>query len=62
MPLLPDNDRVSISAGISYRVNPKVVLDASYLYAKWKHTNINISAGSGNPSPVDSDGEHCPRR
>jgi long-chain fatty acid transport protein len=60
MPLLPDNDRVSISAGISYRVNPKVVLDASYLYAKWKHTNINISPGSGNPwfaSPISYIGE-----
>jgi long-chain fatty acid transport protein len=49
MPLLPDNDRISLSAGLSYKLNSKIVVDASYLFVKVKDANINISAGSGNP-------------
>jgi long-chain fatty acid transport protein len=49
MPLLPDNNRISVSAGLSYKVSSKIILDASYLYVKLKNANINISPGSGNP-------------
>jgi long-chain fatty acid transport protein len=49
MPLLPDNDRIWLSAGLSYKVRPNVILDIGYSHLWLKDSSINISATSGNP-------------
>ncbi len=47
MPLLPDNDRVWLSVGASYKMLPNFIMDVGYSHIWVKDSNINIS--SGNP-------------
>ncbi len=49
MPILPDNDRIWLSAGMSYKVLPNLIMDLGYTHIWVKDANINISATSGNP-------------
>jgi long-chain fatty acid transport protein len=49
MPILPDNDRVWLSAGFSYKVLPNFITDVGFSHVFVKDSNINISATSGNP-------------
>jgi long-chain fatty acid transport protein len=49
MPLVPDNDRIWLSAGATYQYSNKISLDAAYTHVFLKSTSINISAASGNP-------------
>jgi long-chain fatty acid transport protein len=48
-PLLPDNDRYWASVGGTYKLTPKITLDAAYSHLFVKNTPINITATSGNP-------------
>jgi long-chain fatty acid transport protein len=48
-PRLPDNDRLWLSAGMSYTMMPNLVLDMAYTHIFVKNTHIDISAASGNP-------------
>jgi long-chain fatty acid transport protein len=48
-PILPDNDRIWLSAGASYRILPNFIMDVGYSHIWVKDPNINISAASGNP-------------
>jgi long-chain fatty acid transport protein len=45
IPLLPDNDRVWLSAGLSYTLLPNVVVDLAYTHIFVKETDINIGPG-----------------
>jgi long-chain fatty acid transport protein len=49
IPILPDNDRIWLSAGFSYKVLPNFITDVGFSYLWVKDSNINISAASGNP-------------
>lgn len=49
MPLLPDNDRLWLSAGGTYQWSPKLSFDLAYSHLFMKSTPINITAASGNP-------------
>ena len=49
MPLVPDNDRIWLSAGATYRYSNKITLDLAYSHVFLQSTSINISAASGNP-------------
>jgi long-chain fatty acid transport protein len=49
MPLLPDNDRLWLSAGATYKLTPKMSFDLAYSHIFVKSTHIDISAASGNP-------------
>jgi len=48
-PRLPDNDRVWLSAGLSYQVSPNATLDIAYSRIVVRDTHIDISAAAGNP-------------
>src|SRR5262245_6762187 len=48
-PILPDNDRVWLSAGASFKMLPNFIMDVGYSHIWVKDANINISAASGNP-------------
>ena len=48
-PLLPDNDRLWLSAGGTYQWSPKISFDLAYTHLFVKSTPINITAASGNP-------------
>jgi long-chain fatty acid transport protein len=43
MPILPDNDRVWLSASFSYKVLPNLITDVGYSHIWVKDANINIS-------------------
>ncbi len=49
MPLVPDNDRIWLSAGATYQYSNKISLDLAYSHVFLKSTSINITAASGNP-------------
>jgi len=49
MPLLPDNDRIWLSVGASYKMLPNFIMDVGYSHIWVKDANINISPTSGNP-------------
>ena len=49
MPLVPDNDRIWLSAGATYQYSNKLSLDLAYTHVFVKSPSINISAASGNP-------------
>jgi long-chain fatty acid transport protein len=49
IPILPDNDRVWLSAGASFKMLPNLILDVGYSHIWVKDANINISPTSGNP-------------
>jgi long-chain fatty acid transport protein len=49
IPILPDNDRVWLSAGFSYKVLPNLITDVGVSHLWVKDSSINISAASGNP-------------
>jgi long-chain fatty acid transport protein len=49
MPILPDTDRVWLSAGFTYKMLPNVAMDLGYTHLFFKEANINISPTSGNP-------------
>jgi long-chain fatty acid transport protein len=49
-PLLPDNDRIWLSIGGTYKWSNKLSFDAAYSHIFVKDTPINLSAASGNPS------------
>ncbi len=49
MPLVPDNDRIWLSAGATYQYSNKISLDLAYTHVFVKSTSINITAASGNP-------------
>jgi long-chain fatty acid transport protein len=44
MPLLPDNDRYWLSVGGTYKLTPKITLDAAYSHIFVKDTSINITS------------------
>jgi long-chain fatty acid transport protein len=49
-PRLPDNDRLWVSGGATYKWNEQFSLDFAYTHIFIKdNTAINISAASGNP-------------
>jgi long-chain fatty acid transport protein len=50
IPILPDNDRIWLSVGASYKMLPNFIMDIGYSHIWVKDSNINISAISGNPS------------
>jgi len=58
IPILPDNDRFWLSAGLSHVVNKYLTLDVAYSHAWVKDPNIDISAGSGNPWFVAASGSY----
>lgn len=45
-PRLPDNDRFWLSAGLSYKVNNKITLDAAYSHLFVKSTSVSNSLGA----------------
>lgn len=47
-PLLPDNDRIWLSAGATYNLTPALSLDFAYSHLFVKDTSVNV--GPGNPS------------
>jgi long-chain fatty acid transport protein len=49
MPILPDSDRVWLSAGMTYKMLPNLSMDLGYTHLFFREAPINISAGSGNP-------------
>ena len=49
IPLLPDNNRVWLTAGASYKMQPNFIMDVGYSHIWVRDANINISAASGNP-------------
>jgi long-chain fatty acid transport protein len=49
IPILPDSDRIWLSAGASFKLQPNIILDVGYSHLFFKDANINISATSGNP-------------
>ena len=48
-PVVPDADRLHISGGLSYAVNPRLMLDLAYTHIFVDDAPVNISATSGNP-------------
>lgn len=49
IPLLPDNDRIWVSVGSTYRVSKDLSFDLAYSHLFVKDTSINVSPTSGNP-------------
>jgi long-chain fatty acid transport protein len=49
MPLVPDNDRIWLSAGATYQYSNKISFDLAYSHVFLQSTSINISPTSGNP-------------
>jgi long-chain fatty acid transport protein len=49
IPLLPDNDRLWLSAGGTYQWSQRISFDLAYSHLFVKSTPINITAASGNP-------------
>lgn len=49
-PRLPDNDRFWLSAGMTYKVTPKLSLDLAYSHLFVKSTSVALGPGTGNPS------------
>ena len=49
IPIVPDNDRIWLSAGASFKMLPNFIMDVGYSHIWVKDSNINISAASGNP-------------
>lgn len=49
-PRLPDNDRVWLSAGLSYKLTNKLTLDGAYSHLFVRSTSVNLGPGTGNPS------------
>jgi long-chain fatty acid transport protein len=49
MPILPDTDRVWLSAGFTYKPLPNLAVDVGYTHLFFKDANINITGQSGNP-------------
>ena len=49
IPLLPDNDRIWLSGGLTYTLLPNVIVDLAYTHIFVKDADINITAASGNP-------------
>jgi long-chain fatty acid transport protein len=49
MPLVPDNDRIWLSAGATYQYSSKISFDLAYTHVFFKSTSIDISPTSGNP-------------
>ncbi|MCW5691131.1 MAG: outer membrane protein transport protein [Pseudolabrys sp.] len=49
-PRLPDNDRFWLSAGLTYKLTPKLSLDAAYTHIFVKDTSVALGPGTGNPS------------
>ena len=45
-PLLPDNDRLWLSVGGTYRLTPKMFFDLAYSHIFVKSTSINVVAGN----------------
>jgi len=46
IPLLPDNDRIWLSAGASYKILPNFIMDVGYSHIWVKDSNINVSPGN----------------
>ena len=46
IPLLPDNDRIWLSVGASYKMLPNFIMDVGYSHIWVKDSNINITSGS----------------
>jgi len=46
IPLLPDNDRIWLSVGASYKMLPNFIMDVGYSRIWVKDSNINITSGS----------------
>src|SRR6266849_8333399 len=46
IPLLPDNDRIWLSAGASYKILPNYIMDVGYSHIWVKDSNINVSPGN----------------
>jgi len=49
MPLIPDNDRLWLSTGATYKYSAKMSFDFAYSHVFVKDAPINITAASGNP-------------
>ena len=47
MPLVPDNDRIWLSAGATYQYSNKISLDLAYTHVFVKSTSIDIIGGVG---------------
>jgi long-chain fatty acid transport protein len=45
-PLLPDNDRLWLSAGATYKLTPKMSFDLAYSHIFVKSTSVNVVAGN----------------
>ena len=45
IPLLPDNDRIWLSVGASYKMLPNLIMDVGYSHIWVKDANINVSPG-----------------
>jgi len=48
-PVIPDNERIWLSAGASFKMRPNFIMDLGYSHIWVKDSNINISPTSGNP-------------
>ena len=48
-PVVPDADRLHVTGGLSYAVNPLLTLDLAYTHIFVDEAPIDISATSGNP-------------
>jgi long-chain fatty acid transport protein len=49
IPILPDTNRIWLSAGFTYKMLPNLALDVGYTHLFFQDANINITATSGNP-------------
>jgi long-chain fatty acid transport protein len=49
IPVLPDNDRIWLSAGFSWALMKDLYVDVAYSHLFIRDTSINITAASGNP-------------
>src|SRR5262249_3101604 len=49
IPVLPDNTRVWLSAGASFKMIRNFIMDVCYSHISVKDANIDISQTSGNP-------------
>lgn len=58
-PRLPDNDRVWLSAGLTYKLTEKLSLDAAYTHLFVRSTSVALGPGTGNPSsgPITYNGD-----
>jgi long-chain fatty acid transport protein len=53
--ILPDSDRTWFSAGLGYKVNPQLSIDAAYMYVKFAKAQLNNY--SWNSTPATSGGQ-----